>query len=51
MNKNLVSLVTCLRCGFINQFVTGLTSVKDTATYRCDNCKFIALQTWTEEID
>jgi len=39
----------CLRCGYVNQSEVGLTGGKDTAVYRCDNCKFIIFSSWLEE--
>jgi len=39
----------CLRCGYTNETEIGLTAQKDTALYRCDNCKFIIFSSWLEE--
>ena len=51
MPDSMTAQTVCLKCGYVNQNEIGLSAKKDTAVYRCENCKFIVLTTWIEEID
>lgn len=51
MTETLIMQTVCLRCGFVNENELVLTSKDTKATFRCELCKFINLETWTEEID
>lgn len=51
MTDSMTAQTVCIRCGYVNQSEIGLTGKKDEAVYRCENCKFIVLTTWMEEID